>query len=94
MNKSEDWDDKEKSKIRYKEKWVFKKDQIKQVLGDAYGFRFLYFIFSYSAKIQLDTLRKVCEDAHEKLGIPQNADDAFQIQEYIFTEMKKIGWNF
>ena len=86
---TEKWDDDERKKFPT-EKYIFKKGQLGQVLADAYAFRFLF--YCSSAKKRFLELQKVCDKAHELFNIPQSSEDGFQIQEYIFYEMKKLGW--
>ena len=83
------WDDEERKKFPT-QKYVFKKDQFQEVLADAYAFRYL--VFTIGQKIPLAELRKVCDDANKLFNVPESPDDSFQIEEFIFREMKNRGW--
>ncbi len=93
MSKSNDWDDDERKKFPT-EKYLFKKGQLGQVLADAYAFRFLFYCCNEECKFHFMELQKVCDKAHELFNFPQSPDDGFQIQEFIYAEMKKLGWKF
>lgn len=83
------WDEEERKKFPT-QKYIFKTGQFREVLADAYAFRYLFFMISH--KIPLDELRKVCDNANKLFDVPKIPEDSFQIQEYIFREMKKRGW--
>lgn len=71
-----------------KNKFMIKSDDLKNVMADNWTLRYIELTATNSLKKDIETIRKISELAYDNFGIPMNANDSFQIQEFIVNTMK------
>lgn len=83
--------DERKSPINIKEKIIFKSEDIKGIMADAYALRYLEFIGTSGTKELISKIRIVTEEAHDLFGIPLSSEDSLQISDFVIQKCKELA---